>query len=168
MSRVWIQAPRNAVGKPVAELLEHPLLRLAREMYPGQPVQCKTMLEFFRGRLRVLDVRSENHCPASETDLLDWIAAGLQYGALLKEESPDLVEQILEECGDGILRGVRKGVRQLIAKAGGLAPARLLPQLKLWQKTYHDLEQPRFYGEELARVVYFADFAVWIPWTCCA
>src|SRR5262249_41366931 len=76
LERVVIGAPLNAVGQPVIALLEHPLIRLARELYPAQPIECDAMLAFHVSRLRALRVHSENECPTSELDVLDWIAAG--------------------------------------------------------------------------------------------
>jgi hypothetical protein len=163
-NRLVVDAPRNAVGKSVLELLEHPLLRLARELYPAQPIQCQIMLEFLRGQLRALDVRNENDCPASELDLLDWIAAGIHYGTWLKEEQPALVQQIFDECGPKKLEDARSVVQQLVTEAGSIEAARLLPRLKPWQKDIYGWEEPGYYGEALARVAYFSDFAVWIPW----
>ncbi len=163
-SRLVVDAPRNAVGKPVLDLLEHPLLRLARELYPDQPIQRQTMLGFLRGQLRALGVRSENDCPASELDLLDWIAAGIQYGTWLKEERAGLVQQIFDECGPKKLEDARSVVQQVVAEAGSIDATRLLPRLKPWQKSVYDWEEPGYYGEALARVAYFSDFAVWIPW----
>jgi len=57
-------------------------------------------------------------------------------------------------------------VRQVVAAAGGTNPDQLLGPLKRWQQSVYGWLEPDFYGEELARVVYFSDFAVWIPWVC--
>ena len=88
LSRALVGAPRNAVGKTVAELLEHPLVRLAREYYPGKKVELDTALGFFRGQLRALGVKSENECPASELDLADWVAAGMRLWATPQSAAP--------------------------------------------------------------------------------
>jgi hypothetical protein len=161
--RLLVGAPRNAAGKPVGELLEHPLLAMAREKHPGQPVQCEAMLHFLRSQLRALAAKSENDCPMDEVAMLDWIGGGFQYGAWLKEEHPRLVDKIFDECKPQNLTGARSVVRQIVERAGGIDPARLLPQLKLWQKGVYGSDGPKFYGEALARIIYFVDFAVWIP-----
>jgi hypothetical protein len=164
VGRALVGAPLKAVGKPVAELLEHPLLRLARELYPAQPTECETVLGFLRGRLRALGVKNENECPASELDLLDWIAAAMDYGRRVKADRFEVVQRIFKECGERRLKNSLGIVRQVVAEAGGTEPVPLLGRLKVWQESVYGGSEPGFYGEELARVAYLADFAVWIPW----
>jgi hypothetical protein len=164
VERVVIGAPLNAVGQPVMALLEHPLIRLARELYPAQPLECDAVLAFHVSRLRALRVRGEDECPTSELELLDWIAAGLEYGRRLKAENPEAVERIREEARGRRLEGCTRVVRQVVTEAGGTEPVRLLGPLKAWQKRVYDWSEPRFYGQSLAQIVYFSDFAIWIPW----
>ena len=162
--RSLVGAPLNAVGKPVAELLEHPLLRLARELYPAQPTERDTVLGFIRHQLRESGVRSENECPTSELDLLDWIAEGMEYGRRVKAGHPDVVEKIFKECGERRLKDSLRVVRQVVAEVGGIEPVCLLGRLKVWQEGVYGWWEPEIYGQELARVAHMADFAVWIPW----
>jgi hypothetical protein len=164
LSRVLVGAPRNAVGKTVVELLEHPLVRLAREYYPDKRVEVDAALGFFRGQLRALGVKSENECPASDLDLADWVAAGMNYGRLLKSQHREVVADIFDECKRNDLEGTLNTVREVVAKAEGTEPWRLVQILKGWQQHAFGWVEPRCYGDELARVVYFSDFAIWIPW----
>lgn len=162
LPRLLVGAGRTAMGRPKVELMEHPLLRLAREYYPGKQVELETALEFFRERLGALGVTSENECPASELDLAEWIAAGLKYGRRLQAQCPEVVAAILAECQQNDLEGTLRTVRKVAAK--GTEPLRLVETLKEWQEGAFGWAEPRCYGDELARVVYFADFAIWIPW----
>lgn len=164
VERVQISAPLKAIGQPVISLLDHPLIRLAREMYPAQPRELDAMLRFYDERLRALRVRSENDCPATELDLLDWIAAGLDYARRLKAENPEVVEAIVEEARGERLEGCARVVNRVVAEAGGIDPARLLGPLKAWQKRVYKWSEPDFYGQSLAQIAYFSDFAIWIAW----
>jgi len=164
VSRSVVGAPLNAVGQPVTALLEHPLLRMARELYPAQPMECAVVREFLRGRLRALKVKSENECPGSERDLADWIAAGLEYGRRVRSEHPETVRTIFAQARGKRLDDAFSVVRRVVAEAGDTDPTRLLGSLKCWQESLYGWSEPGFYGQELARVVYFSDFAVWIPW----
>lgn len=163
-ARLVVSAPLRAVGRPVVSLLEHPLLRMAKEFLPTLRGERETLLEFLRGRLRALKVASENECPAGELDLLDWISAGLDYGCRVKEEHPEVVQQILAEFPGQKAGRMTNWVRTLVAEAGGTEPVRLLGQLKRWQQEVYGWSEPEFYGQALCRVLYYADFAVWIPW----
>jgi hypothetical protein len=166
VSRLLVGAPMIALGSPVVASLEHPLLRLARQYYPGKRMEPEVMLRFLRGQLKRLKVRSENDCPASELDLADWVSAGMDYGCRLSADHPEAVAAIFEECKDHGLDGTLDTIRAVVARAGGTDPLRLVQSLKNWQQRAFGWAEPGFYGEELARVVYFADFAVWIPWAC--
>ena len=165
LSRSLVGAARNALGKTIPELLEHPLLRLAREYYPGKEVELQMALHFFRERLWTLGVKSENECPASELDLADWVAAGMNYGHRLQEHYPDMVAAIFGGCNPNDLEGTLQTVRELAAK--GTEPCRLVQNLKDWQQAVFGWREPKCYGDELARVVYCADFAMWIAWVSC-
>jgi hypothetical protein len=164
VERVVIGAPLNAVSQPVMALLEHPLIRLARELYPAQPLECDAVLSFYHERLSALRVHSENECPASEQDVLDWIAAALEYGRRLKVENPEAVETIREEARGERLEGSTRVIQRVVGEAGGTDPVRLLGPLKAWQKRVYNWSEPGFYGQSLAQLVYFSDFAIWIPW----
>jgi hypothetical protein len=69
-----------------------------------------------------------------------------------------------ERDGTKNLESARSVVQQVVTEAGGIDAVRLLPRLKPWQNSVYGWEEPGYYGEELARVAYFSDFAVWIPW----
>jgi hypothetical protein len=85
VSRALVKAACDAIGKPVVALMEHPLLRLGRELYLREPIGCGTALEFFRQRLLAHGVESENECPTSELDLVEWILprAFTEHGAII-------------------------------------------------------------------------------------
>ena len=163
VSRAIVGAPLNAVGKSVADLLEHPLITLAREYYPGKKVERDSALVFFREQLRALGVKSEDECPASDLDLPDWVDAGLRYGCRLKAEEPKVVGAIFQEC-EASIEGTLRVARRIVNDAEGKEPWRLVQILKRWQQSAFGWVEPQFYGEELARAVYFADFAIWIAW----
>jgi len=166
VSRAFVGAARQAVGQPVLALLEHPLLRLANELYPARAVECESMRNFLREELKARGVQSEDECPTSELDLVDWIAAGINYGRKVKAEHPEILEQIFSAIQGKTLVDGFSVVQQVVAVAGGTDPVHLLGPLKCWQQGVYGWSEPGFYGEELARVVYFSDFAVWIPWVC--
>jgi len=164
VSRALVGACREAVGQPVVRLLEHPLVRLARELYPAQASERDSVLKFLSNRLGALGAKSENECPASELDLVDWIGAGINYGRGLLDENPAVIEAIFEDAGGKPLEDAISVVRKVVTEAGGTEPIRLLPRLKCWQQNIYGWSDPTFYGEDLARVAYFVDFAIWIPW----
>ena len=71
---------------------------------------------------------------------------------------------IFEEAQGTRLEKSKRIVGQVVAEAGGTDPVRLLGRLKAWQKDVYEWSEPGFYGQSLAQIAYFSDFAIWIPW----
>jgi len=142
VARSVVGAPLNAIGRPVTTLLEHPLIRMARELYPAKPTERDTVLEFLRGRLRALKVESENECPSAELELVDWIAVGLDSGRRLKQEHPETVEAVFKQVPGNGLEGAIRVVGRVVAEAGGTDPTRLLERLKAWQEGVYGWSEP--------------------------
>jgi hypothetical protein len=140
------------------------VLRLVRQLYPAQPTECATVQRFLREHLHECGAKSEHDCPASDAELIDWVAAGMSYGQRVQREQPEIVRQIFAESDSKRLEDSLLVVQQVVAEAGGIDTVSLLPALKRWQKDAYDQNEPRFYGEAVERVCLFADFAVWIPW----
>ena len=160
----WIGAATDSVGLTVMERLEHPVLRLARRLYPAQPTECASVQGFVREHLRECGAKSERDCPASDAELIDWIAAGISFGQRVQREHPEIVRRIFTESEGQRLEDGLSVAQEVVAEAGGIDAVLLLPALKHWQKGVYDEAEPRFYGEAVQRVALFADFAMWIPW----
>jgi len=163
--RHWLGAPADSVGRTIVDLLEHPLLRVVSQLYPGRATECAVVQDFLREHLAECGAVSENDCPASDAELIDWVAAGIDYGRRIQREQPETVQRIFAECNPKAFEDGLDQVRTVVAQAGGSDPAHLLPLLKRWQKSVYDGDEPYFYGQSVERVALFADFAIWIPWT---
>ena len=94
----WVGVAADSVGLTVVERLEHPLLRLSRHQYPAKPTECATVQGFLREHLRECGAKSEHDCPASDAELIDWVAAGMSYGQRVQREQPEIVRRIFAEC----------------------------------------------------------------------
>jgi hypothetical protein len=164
LSQSWLGAATDSVGLTVLERLEHPVLRLVRQLYPAQPTECATVQGFLREHIRECGAKSEQDCPASDAELIHWVAAGINYGQRVQREQPEIVRRIFAESEGQRLESSLSVVQEVVAKAGGVDAVSLLPALKRWQKHVYEDDEPRFYGESVERVALFADFAVWIPW----
>jgi len=163
-SQSWIGSATDSVGLTVMERLEHPVLRLARRLYPAQPTECATVQGFLRKHLQECGAKSERDCPATDAELIDWVATGMSYGQRFQREQPEIVRRIFAESEGQRLEDALSVAQEVVAEAGGVDAVSLLPALKRWQKSVYDEDEPRFYGESVQRVALFADFAVWIPW----
>jgi hypothetical protein len=163
LERAFIAAPWRAFEDGVNSP-KHPLLRLTRDLYPENSLEGKTILTFVEEHLKKTGAFREEVCPAGDLDLLDWIAAGLEFGRRLKSEHPELVAAILQECAGKRLKDSRSVIQTVTTKAGRIEPLSLIRPLLEWYRSVHQKEDPQFYGQSLARVGCFADFAVWIQW----
>ena len=164
LEQALVAAPWRTHESGWLALPPHPLLRVAREIYPDGSLEGKTVLGFLEEHLQLLGVKSERDCPTGELDLLDWVAAGLAFGRRLKREQPQLVADILKECAGRRLETSRSVIRQVTGKAGKLKPLNLIRPLLEWYGEVHQRGELPFYGQRLGRVGALADFAVWIPW----
>jgi hypothetical protein len=159
-----ISAPWRVLRTGLEFALEHPLFQIARELYPDNSLECRTVLEYLVHQLNQFGVKDQSECPAGDLDLLDWISGGLEYGRRINAEQPDLVWDIFKECNGRRLEASIKVVNEAVGKAGKVETIRLIRPLLEWYKSVHYEGEPTFYGHQLARVACIADFAVWIPW----
>jgi hypothetical protein len=143
----------------------HPLLRLTRELYPpDHSFEGNIVRAFVTQRLQQLGVTKEEDYAADDLDLLDWIAAGLEYGRQVKRRHPRLLVNLAKESVGKRLEASKSLVLEAVTNAGHAEPYDLLRPLLEWYKAVHHKEDPGFYGQRLARFGAIADFAVWIPW----
>jgi hypothetical protein len=159
-------APWRTHEDGVAATPRHPLVRLTREVYLEHSLEGRVILEFLEQRLKTLGIVKEEECPAGELDLLDWVAAALEYSRRVKAEKPELVAEILRECAGQRLEASRTVIEDVVTKAKRIEPLSLIRPLLGWYREVYGIDAPFFYGQHLARVGCIADFAVWIPWLC--
>ena len=74
------------------------------------------------------------------------------------------MEGIIEEVRGSRLENATSVVQLVVEEAGGTDPVQLLGPLKAWQKNVYNWSKSGFYGQSLAQIAYFCDFAIWIPW----
>ena len=161
----WLGSATDSIGLTVMERLEHPVLRLARQLYStAQPTECATVQGFLREHLQECGTKSERDCPATDAELIDWVAAGINFGKRVQQEQPEIVSRIFAESDGERLESSLSVVQKVVAEAGGVDAVKLLRAMKRWQKNVYDDDEPRFYGEAVERVALFSDFAVWTPW----
>ena len=159
--RAILHSPVAALGRPLTEQMAHPLLRLARLNYGATPIEGAAMEVFLTESLAALGV-TEDECPTAEADLAGWITRALTYGRHLQAERPERVAAILAETGEVQVQHVRELVAEVVGIAGGtLDLQRLVPAIL---DTAFVGTKVDWYGQNLARVLYVADFAVWVPW----
>ena len=144
--------------------MAHPLLKLAAAYYPRSPVEKETMLSFFAELLAASAPLSENGCPVADDDLEKLVREGLAFGHQIKTAEPPRLAAIFAELGETELQGVRELVQSVVTHAGGTELSSLTATILEWHGNTNEWHGLKYYGQRLDRVVYCADFAIWIPW----
>jgi hypothetical protein len=162
--RVMARSLTEAEGKPLKDLLQHPLLTVAEAQYLATPVERKTILPFFHKELDVFGVQSGSECPTSDGNLVAWIDAGLDFGKSVLEDRPLLVDEMCREITSEKLTQLKVTALSFSAAAKGLDPTGLVEPISNWHEEIYGWRVPAFYGFALERAMHFADFAAWLPW----
>jgi hypothetical protein len=119
------------------------------------------MLSFFVEVLSGLRPLRESDCSVTSENI---IRSGLAFGQRIKTEDPQRVVHIFQEIGEAEVAGVREVVESVVVEAGGTDPDALTASILEWNERNNEWHDLKYYGQRLDRLVYCADFAVWVPW----
>jgi hypothetical protein len=161
---VQILAPGDAVGKVVLDLFEHPLLKVAAGKYRTTPIEGQLVLSFLDERLASLRVPSEEQCPATDLDLVEWTTAAMARGREIAVADEDLLMSVFEETGQARLKVVVEVLEGIRSVSNQMEPIALAKAILAWHERVYGWNQPLYYGQELARLVHFVDVGLWLPW----
>jgi hypothetical protein len=161
--KVLMLSPRQADGIPAWQIPCHPLIKLARTYYWNTPRERDLIMAFFFEQLIAHGPLSENRCPVGDTQIVDWVRAGLIYGRRIKDKCPEMLSQVLAELGLDGLRSVKEVVESVLSKSG-TEPLALTAGILEWHTELHGWHGLTYYGQLLDRVVQCADFAIWTSW----
>ena len=157
-------SPLVAHHRPVFDRLAHPLLKLVAMHYPVTPRERETILPFFTEQLSALRPLSENQCPTEGKAVEEWLRNALEYGGRIKTQQPQRIAEIVAEVGEDSLRTTKDAVRSLVSSAGGTEAGALVNGILGWHKKTWEWHSSGFYGQDMERLVYCTDFAIWFSW----
>jgi len=162
--RVLMNSCTDAERQPVLKQLQHPLLKVAATKYPRTPAERDAILPFFHEQLRAFGVKSENECPASDLDLVEWVDSATEYGRRLLKDNPERVKRVTRQLGRVEVKSIADVAEDVLRRARSRSALDVTRAILKWHEAVYRLTRPTYYGQELDRVVNCADFAIWAAW----
>lgn len=159
----WLRSCWRSLGRSVAENMEHPLLKVAREYYVGKPTEEVVLGEFFAEHLAT-NLLPERESDCSPGGLLDWVRAGLAFGKRFLRERPDMVRRAFDDLGAEESARLVKMIQGTVKQARGVDAARLLGPIIAYTHDYLRAAHPAGPARAAELVIFAADYAVWVPW----
>jgi hypothetical protein len=164
-ARLIREAPQRALKSPRAQLMSHPILRLARLKYREDSVEQTQVLRFLNGRCIKEGFESEEDYFGSDLTLGQWARDARYWAASLLKTEPDVCQQLFHEAGEKALDQTRMFYRQ------HLGPQPAYPDsldataaLIKWAKQRRGFPFSQYRAQLWEFVVEIADAALWLGW----
>jgi hypothetical protein len=159
-----INGPLVSHGRRALDLMLHPLLDVACEKYVPTPLEGRVILTYLNQELHRFGSHGEQECPASNRDLLKWVADATTYALELAEANSDLLSDVFDETGQPQLRMVLKILQNVSARIGAKSAPLILKSILEWHEDMFGWREPDYYGQALDRIVHCVDMAIWLAW----
>lgn len=163
--RLIREAPRRAQVTPRAELMAHPILRIARLKYREDSVEQTQVLRFLNARCIKEGFESEEDYFGSDLTLAQWARDARQWATNMLDAEPEVCEDLFHEAGEKALDRTRNFYRQQL----GSNPADLdsldaTAALMEWANQRRGLQYSQYRAQRWEFVVEIADAALWLGW----
>src|SRR5207248_7299325 len=105
--RLIREAPRRAPVTRRAELMAHPILRIARLKYREGSIEQRQVLRFLNAQCIKQGFESEENYFESDLTLAQWARDGRRWAASLLKTEPDVCQELFHEAGEKALDRTR-------------------------------------------------------------
>lgn len=164
-TRLIREAPRRATITPRADLMAHPLLRLARLKYSEGSVEQDLVLRFLNTRCVAEGFESEEDDLRGDLTLGQWVRDARSWATTLLQEAPETCAQMFEACGKEALEGTRALYRRELGEhPAAVDDLDAAAGLMRWAKRQRGFEYSRYRAEHWEGVVEVVDAALWLGW----
>ncbi|MFZ3376483.1 MAG: hypothetical protein WA183_13105 [Chthoniobacterales bacterium] len=163
--RLIREAPGRAHITPRAELMAHPILRMARLLNPEGSVEQKVVLRFFNARCVVEGFESEEDSFRNDLIIAQWVRDARRWAEETLRAEPQVCAAMFDTYGRGALEDVRAFYRKEL----GERPDRFddldaVAALMTWARRKRGYEFSRYRAEIWEFVVETANAALWLGW----
>ncbi|MDQ3545719.1 MAG: hypothetical protein M3429_04245 [Verrucomicrobiota bacterium] len=164
-TRLIREAPARAEITPRIELMDHPILRIARLKYSEGSVEQNLVLRFLNHRCIVEGFESEEQYFSGDLKLALWVRDARGWATELLREEPEICAAMFEATGAKELARIRR----LFRKEIGPQPQKVddldaTTSLMLWAKRLRGFEYSAYRAQLWEFVVEIADAALWLGW----
>lgn len=163
--RLIREAPRRAEITPRAELMAHPLLRLARLKYPEGSIEQAVALRFFNARSIAQGFESEEDYFGGDLTLAEWVRDARSWAEQLMRNEPPAYAAMLDEFGkNNVELNLAFYREELGARPEQFDDLDTTFALMRWGKRKRDNKCLSYRAEVLEFVADVVDAALWLGW----
>jgi hypothetical protein len=164
-TRLIREAPVRAEITPHIELMDHPILRIARLKYAEESIEQTLVDRFMNHRCIVEGFQSEEDCFGSDVTLAQWVRDARSWATELLQKEPEQCNAMFAESGEQTIRAVQELFRTEI----GLRPEQAddldaTAALMRWAKRRRGFEYSSYRAQRWEFVVEIVDAALWLGW----
>jgi len=164
-TRLIREAPIRAEITPRIDLMDHPLIRIARLKYLAGSIEQNLALRFFNKRCIEEGFESEEDCFGSDLTLGQWVRDARSWATKLLHEDPETCTAMFQASGAYAV----DGVRQLFQIEIGPCPEDaddlgVTASLMRWANRRRGFESSVYRAQRWEFVVEIVDAALWLGW----
>jgi hypothetical protein len=163
--RLIREAPQRALASTRAELMAHPILRIARLKYREGSIEQTQVLRFLNAQCIKQGFESEEDYFPSDLTLAQWARDGRHWAAGLSKTEPDVCRELFHEAGEKALDRTRTFYHQhLGSDPADVDSLEATAALIKWAKHRRGFEFSQYRAQLWEFVVEIADAALWLGW----
>jgi hypothetical protein len=165
--RLIREAPQRALTSPRAQLMAHPILRIAQLKYREGSVEQRQVLRFLNAQCIKQGFESEEDYFGSDLTLAQWARDARQWATNMLETEPEVCEELFHEAGERALDRTRTFYHQHLGPDPALVDSLdATAALIKWAKQRRGFEFSQYRAQLWEFVVEIADAALWLGWLC--
>jgi len=163
--RLIRQAPQRALTTPRAELLAHPILRIAWLKYRDGSIEQTQALRFLNAQCIKQGFESEEDYFGSDLTLAQWVRDARHWATSMLETEPEVCQELFHEVGEKALDRTRKFYHEhLGSRPSDVDSLAATAALMKWAKQRRGFEFSQYRAQRWEFVVEVADAALWLGW----
>jgi hypothetical protein len=164
-ARLIREAPQSAPTTPRAQLMMHPILRIAQLKYREGSVEQKQVLRFLNAQCIKQGFESEEAYFGSDLTLAKWLRDARQWATDMFEAESEIYEELFDEAGEQALDRTRTFYHQHL----GPDPADVdsldaTAALMKWANQRRGFQYSQYRAQRWEFVVEIVDAALWLGW----
>lgn len=164
-ARLIREAPQSVATTPRAQLMMHPILRIARLKYREGSVEQKQVLRFLNAQCLKQGFESEEDYFVSDLALAQWTRDARQWAKDMLETEREICAELFDEAGETALNRTR----MFYHKHLGSSPADFdsldaTDALIKWANEQRGFQFSQYRAQKWEFVVEIVDAALWLGW----
>lgn len=164
-TRLIRQAPLRAETTPRIELMDHPILRIARLKYAEESIEQNLVIRFLNQRCILQGFESETDYFSGDLTLAQWVRDARSWARELLWKEPDTCAAMFEACGTEAIEAVRRLFRtEISVRPQQTDHLDATAALMRWAKRRRGFESSDYRAQLWEFVVEIVDAALWLGW----